>query len=234
MPTQGLAVASVLVVDDHRILADVLAARIAGQLPEARIEVAETVAQARAIARVLRPELVLLDHRLGEESGLDVLDGLESDTAVVIVSAEAPPDDVCDAFARGARAWVVKDGSSETLRAGVRAALAGEEYLSPTAVRSLVAAHARPAPAAGPTGFAARCSERELDVLRCLVAGQDRPEIAATLGISLNTVRTHLQHLFKAADVHSTLALLAAARACGVAPWPAPAPPSRASSGLSR
>ncbi|GAB3255573.1 response regulator transcription factor [Alteromonas gracilis] len=221
MPAEGVTVGSVLIVDDHRIVAEALASRIRGQVPDARLEVAHTVAQARALARAMEPELVLLDHRLGEESGLDVVSALRPGTAIVVVSGDAPPEAIGRAFAAGVRAWVVKDGSSATLRAGVMAALAGEEFLSPSAVRSVVAGLGRAAPAdpAGPSGFASACSERELDVLRCLVAGQERPQIAATLGISLNTVRTHLQHLFKAADVHSTLALLAAARECGVAPW---------------
>ncbi|MGZ4536411.1 MAG: response regulator transcription factor, partial [Nocardioidaceae bacterium] len=59
-------------------------------------------------------------------------------------------------------------------------------------------------------------SPRELEVLQLLVAGLSRAEVAERLVVSPNTVRTHVQNLLKAADVHSTLALVAVAREAGV------------------
>jgi two-component system nitrate/nitrite response regulator NarL len=59
-------------------------------------------------------------------------------------------------------------------------------------------------------------STRELEVLRCLIAGMTRAEVAQRLFISPNTVRTHVQHLLSRARVHSTVALVAAARSAGV------------------
>jgi DNA-binding NarL/FixJ family response regulator len=63
--------------------------------------------------------------------------------------------------------------------------------------------------------FAEELSPRQQEILSCLAEGMSRPEIAARMGISHNTVRTHIQALLKKADVHSTVALLARARAVG-------------------
>jgi len=59
-------------------------------------------------------------------------------------------------------------------------------------------------------------TSRELEVLRCLVAGMNRAEVASRLFLSTNTVRTHVQSLLRRADVHSTLTLAAVARDLGV------------------
>ena len=60
--------------------------------------------------------------------------------------------------------------------------------------------------------FVSDLSPREYEVLRCLVAGMTKKEVAQRLFLSVNTVRTHVQHLLRAADVHTTLALVTAAR----------------------
>jgi len=61
-------------------------------------------------------------------------------------------------------------------------------------------------------------SPRELEVLRHLVAGLSRDEIAGRMFVSPHTVRTHVQHLLRRAEVHSTVALVARAREAGVGP----------------
>jgi two-component system nitrate/nitrite response regulator NarL len=64
--------------------------------------------------------------------------------------------------------------------------------------------------------FLNQFSARELDVLRCLVAGMTRNEVAQHLFLSPNTVRTHVQKLLRVTGLHSTLALVALAREHGV------------------
>ncbi len=70
-----------------------------------------------------------------------------------------------------------------------------------------------------------RLSERELDVLRCLVDGLCRKEIALRLGIAANTVRSHVQSILHKFEVHSTLTAVAVARRAGVKGTPRPISP---------
>lgn len=217
----------VLIVDDHRIFAEVIAQQLSALAPLADIHVATRLAEARALARATRPDLVIVDYDLAGECGVDLLPdlgrlGITAD--VIVVSASRDADQILGAFQRGVNAWVDKTGRVDELFHAMTAVQAGDLYLSPASVRPLVRRQlARAEAASSAAGFAAECTERELEVLRHLMAGMTRPEVAAALGLSTNTVRTHVQSLLKTAGVHSTLALIAAAREAGIDPAEPPA-----------
>jgi DNA-binding NarL/FixJ family response regulator len=135
-----------------------------------------------------------------------------------MVSAGHDPRLIVEALERGAEAWVPKDAGFDVLLGAVAEVLRGHLYLPPEALRSVVERLVEQAH--GPTtpehSFVDDLSSRELEVLRCLVSGMTRVEVAQRLFISTNTVRTHVQNVLKAAELHSTLALVAAARERGV------------------
>lgn len=108
--------------------------------------------------------------------------------------------------------------------------LNGRMYLFPTTVRPVVERLLSRARSQRRPSFVDELSERQLQVLRCLVGGMSRSETGDRLFITANTVRTHVQHLLKLADVHSTLALVARARALGVRGIDDPSPLSGSSS----
>ncbi len=211
---------TLLLVDDHPVFTEVLA-RCLFRLADVRsIHLAHNLDRARAHVRQSRPDVILLDCHLGQESGLDLIEYVAevgSGAAVIVVSGSSLPCEVADAFARGARGWVSKRGPVEDVLDAVVAVRGGEKYLAPTAVAPvmdyLVGGAAAPPPE--PT-FVTALTAREREVLECLVSGMTRQAVASRLFVSPNTVRTHIQSLLRAADVHSTLALLAAARQAGV------------------
>lgn len=217
----------VLIVDDHRIFAEVIAQQLSALAPLADIHVATRLAEARALARATRPDLVIVDYDLAGECGVDLLtdlDRLGVEADVIVVSASRDPDQILGAFERGVHAWVDKTGRVDELFHAMTAVRVGDLYLSPASVRPLVRRQLDLTLAASSgAGFVADCTERELEVLRHLMAGMTRPEVAAALGLSTNTVRTHVQSLLKTAGVHSTLALIAAAREAGIHPAEPPA-----------
>jgi DNA-binding NarL/FixJ family response regulator len=211
----------VLLVDDHRVFAEVLAMRLRGERGIAGVEIAFSLASARAVANQLDPDVVLLDYDLAGESGLDLiadLDGRGTRPPIVMVSAGHEPRLIVEALERGAEAWVPKDAGFDVLLSAVAEVLRGHLYLPPDALRAVVDRLVEQSH--GPTvpehSFVDELSTRELEVLRCLVSGMTRVEVAQRLFISTNTVRTHVQNVLKAADLHSTLALVAAARERGV------------------
>jgi DNA-binding NarL/FixJ family response regulator len=217
----------VLIVDDHRIFAEVIAQQLSAVAPLGDLNLATRLAEARALARATLPDLVIVDYDLAGECGIDLIPdlvrlGVVAD--VIVVSASRDPEQVLDAFERGAHAWVDKTGRVDDLLDAVAAVRAGDMYLSPGSVRRVVRRQYGVVHAAVPANsFTAGCTERELEVLRHLMAGMTRPEVAAALGLSTNTVRTHVQSLLKTAGVHSALALIAAAREAGVPPAEPPA-----------
>lgn len=212
---------AVLLVDDHRVFAEVLAMRLRGERGIGEVEIAFSIGTARAMANRIHPDVVLLDYDLAGESGLDLIAQLEEQgkrPPVVMVSAGHDPRLIVEALERGAEAWVPKDAGFDVLLGAVAEVLRGHLYLPPEALRSVVERLVEQAH--GPTtpehSFVDDISSRELEVLRCLVSGMTRVEVAQRLFISTNTVRTHVQNVLKAAELHSTLALVAAARERGV------------------
>jgi two-component system nitrate/nitrite response regulator NarL len=211
---------SVVLVDDHRLFAEVLGMRLRAEAGIGSVEPAYSLGAARALVNKLRPEVVLLDYDLGGECGLDLLDDLDRldpRPRVVMVSAGDAPATIVTALRRGVDAWVTKDADLQVLVLATCEVLAGRMYLPPAALRPVLA-RLLDGPAVGPArhSFVDTLSAREVEVLRCLVAGMTRAETAQRLFISTNTVRTHVQHLLQRAGLHSTGPLVAAARDLGV------------------
>lgn len=211
---------NVLLVDDHRVFADVLAMRLEAEPDIVSVEVAYSLPQARMLVHRFRPDLVLLDFQLAEESGLDLLhdiDRLPVRPDVLVLSGLSDPQQIIDALEAGVQGWVSKDSNFDLLILATSEVLQGHMYLSPPTVKPVVEQLLREARGGEHVpSFVDDLSRRELEVLRCLVSGMTRREVAARLYLSVNTVRTHVQRLLHAADEHSTIALVAAARELGV------------------
>ena len=226
--TSPLEGRTVLIVDDHRIFSEVIAGHLAAVVPRVTIHLASGLSEARALARATRPDVAILDYDLAGECGLDLVPELARlglDTAVIMVSASRDPDQIVEAFERGAQAWVDKTGRVDELLDAAAAVHHGDMYLSAASVRPVMARRLDAArTTAAANEFAANLTARELEVLRHLMAGMTRPEVAEALGVSTNTVRTHVQNLLRSVGVHSTLAMLAAARNAGIEPAAPPAP----------
>jgi DNA-binding NarL/FixJ family response regulator len=206
-----------LLVDDSRVFAEVLASRLRADASIKEVWTAFSLAEARASLQHSRPDLVLLDLQLGEDSGLELLQDLTlmpGAPRVMMLSGADSTQQVVQALDAKADGWVSKTARFETLMDAVHRVARGDMYLAP--------------PSLGPVlrhllsrdrvdqSFVDALSARQLEVLRCVVAGMSRLECAGRLHVSVNTVRTHVQALMKRADVHSTLALAAVARDVGV------------------
>lgn len=212
----------VLLVDDHRVFAEALAMRLRAEPMMDAVELAFSLGSARAAVHTFRPDLVLLDFYLVDEPGLDLmteLGRLRQPPMVLMLSGLEDTVSIVQSLEAGAQGWVSKTTRFQTLVFATREVLRGHMYLSPPTVKPVIlhlldtARVKTRAPS-----FLDDLSPRELEVLRCLVAGMSRSEVAAHLFVSVNTVRTHVQNLLKAADRHSTLALVSLARDLGVQP----------------
>jgi DNA-binding NarL/FixJ family response regulator len=218
--TAGDAGAALLLVDDHRVFADVLGDALLGEEGISRVNRASNLDAARTLLASDPPDLVLLDLMLADESGFDLLDELarrpEAPPAIVL-SGSNEPGLIVKALESGAGGWLSKTTPLDALVAAVWQVLDGQLYLAPATLRPVLdhlLADRRVRQAAA--GFVAELTPRELEVLRCLVSGMTRAEVAAQLFVSMNTVRTHVQSLLRRSDQHSALALVAFARSHGV------------------
>lgn len=211
---------ALLLVDDHRVFAEALAGLLAAEPGIDRVDTASTLAAARTLIGADRPDLVLVDLALAEESGYDLLAELAvmpDAPPAIMLSGSTDPRLIVQALEAGARGWLTKTTRLRDLVAAVWQVLDGHLYLAPAMLQPVLGhllhdLHRQRAAA----GFLDQLTPRELDVLRCLVSGMNRAEVAAELFVSTNTVRTHIQSMLRRTEQHSTLALVAFARLHGV------------------
>ncbi|MTD13922.1 response regulator [Nakamurella sp. YIM 132087] len=202
------AVVRVVVVDDHRVFAELFA----HALGTAGYEVcAVTFSLAEAVEQVgtHRPDVVVLDQHLPDGSGSGVVGRLRSvapGVRVLMLTSQADPQTLMSAVGAGCDGFVTKSRGMTDVLAAVAAVARGE---SP--IRTDLAAGA--GPAAEGTDL---LTPRELEVLELVCEGRANKEIAAALGLSINTVRNHVAHLLEKLGVRSKLEAVAVATAGGL------------------
>ncbi|WP_433579500.1 response regulator [Nocardia brasiliensis] len=171
-------------------------AMILDAAPEIEVvaQCADGVEAVEAIQRQ-RPDVALLDIRMPRLDGLEVCRRVAAITRPVIVTTFDDDDYVDAALANGAVGFLLKDCGPELLLAAVRAAATGDALISPALTISLLersrAGATRPV-AGSAAELMDSLSAREIEVARLVAAGATNAEIAASLCISLSTVKTHL------------------------------------------
>jgi len=171
-------------------------------------------------------ELVLMDIELPGMSGIEAtreLRQLLPELPIVMLTVFEDPRVILEAISAGASGYVLKKATARELIDQLRGVMQGGAPLSP-AVASTVIDIVRKlnadtgggsnAPAASPSRL--DLTDRELDVLRCLVRGQSYAETATELGISDGTVRTHISAVYRKLQVHSVAQAIRKAMECGL------------------
>lgn len=171
----------VAIVDDHPVVRDGTAALLAAQ---AGIEVAGTAGsleEARPLLTATDVDVVLLDIRLGTESGLSLLAGEAPTPAIVVLTAYDYPQYADAALRLGASGFVLKTAPMAELLDAIRRAAAGG-----------LAFGVRPR-----LPDRERLSRREREVVALVVDGRSNDEVGVALGIGAKTVETHLARLYE-------------------------------------
>jgi DNA-binding NarL/FixJ family response regulator len=213
--------ARALVVDDHPVFAEALAALLEKNEDIEVVGTAGRVEEAFTLATELKPDVAIVDVIMGTANGLGLTARLTEElrTRVVVVSCRDDPATAASAIRAGASAFISKDSPPQELLDALRGALHGHTWLSPRlltgVLRELTGETPPPRPAEQQV---AALSRRERDVLGYLVAGMTRAQIAEKLLLSVNTVRSHVQRVLAKLGVHSTLEAAALGRRAGVLP----------------
>jgi DNA-binding NarL/FixJ family response regulator len=209
----------VLIADDHRTFAEVLAVGLKTEERFAAVDVAFSPSQARLLLGVRRYDILLLDPSRDVGSWLALLRavvGARPTLVVVIVSELEDIEQAIDVLAQDVRAWVSKDISLEGLLDAIDGAVLGRTTLPPRLLGPVLQQLLRrPATSWSAPSFIDELTPRQLEVLECLADGMSRAQIADHLALSPHTVRTHVQEVLRKAGVHSTLAAIAKAREVG-------------------
>lgn len=190
-----MALARILIVDDHALAREGLKAVLAGEGFEIVGEAA-TGEEAVALVKKYLPDIVLMDVRLG--SGMDGLQAtraivaLDLPTRVLMLTLHDMPAYVREALAAGAAGYVLKDTAIEDLRRAVTQVLAGQTAVPLDLMNAALRAPERNI---RPTDTKAVLTEREHEVLMLVSQGMTNKEIARTLTISPATVKAHVERI---------------------------------------
>jgi DNA-binding NarL/FixJ family response regulator len=180
----------VFLVEDQRFVLDATRAALEQERDLVVVGAAGDLASARVRLVESRPDVVLLDHRLPDESGLELIAWLRAElprARAIVLTAYVAPELVRRAEAAGAAGYVCKDASGiDELVAAIRAVARGVSWFDRGAAR----ARSQPAPAGS------ELTPAEQEVLRALVRTRaTNKEIAAALAVGESTIATHLRAL---------------------------------------
>lgn len=211
-----------LIVDDHRVFLEALAACLDGRQGIEVVGTATSVERARALLRRDSPDVVLADVDLGGESGLELVAAVREEhpgVRSVVVTCHDDADTACASVRAGAAGFVSKAVETATLVDAIHTVARGAAWIAPDLLGEVLSRLLAGPPTATPEEQAvARLSEREREVLSLMVAGCDRATIAKHLYLSPNTVRTHAQNMLGKLGVHSSLEAVGLALRAGLRP----------------
>lgn len=213
---------NILLVDDHKIYAEALGARLAREPDMSVIGVTTDPGRAEFAVKSLCPDLVLIDAELNSGDGLELglrLKGQCPSIRLLVITGSDSHGRAQQAVGSGISAWITKDAPLRDLLAAIRSTVKGELWLSPAMMTSvvrglqsaLVRQELKHETLAGLT-------PREREVVQWMVEGLDRSAIAQELFLSPNTVRTHTRNIMAKLNVHSSLEAVSLAMRAGIRP----------------
>ncbi|MGD0787499.1 MAG: response regulator transcription factor [Terracidiphilus sp.] len=205
-PVNGII--RILIVDDHPVVCSGLTSMLSAQIGMEVVGSAASGAEALAIVRRDRPDLMLLDLRMPGMDGIGVLNALkqiERPPRVVVLTSFEKDEDIYRAIRAGAQGYLLKDTSESEMVAAISVVHSGKRYI--------------------PRHIAARLADRlmrsdltprELQILELLAQGSTNKQIAGSLDISDNTVRHHVNSIMEKLQVSDRTEAVAMALRSGV------------------
>jgi DNA-binding NarL/FixJ family response regulator len=177
----------ILCVDDHAVVRDGIGAILNLQPDMTLVASASTGREALEQYRSVRPDVTLMDLRLGDMSGFDAIRAIRSEfpnARVIVLSSYEGDADIREAMDAGAQGYVAKGMVREELLDVIRTVASGKRRI-PAALAQTLAEHVSDD----------QLSPRELEVLQFVSTGKRNKEIAAELHVAEDTVKMHVRNL---------------------------------------
>ncbi len=187
----------VLIADDHKLFRQGLISlmKTRPDLVEVVGE-AETGAQAVKMAEKLQPDVVLMDIYMPEGSGLEAARRIREKTQeveIVMLTSSEEDEHLAEAVGIGVAGYLLKNLDREELFELIGGIESGEAAITRTMAAKLLKTTARQRTT---TQEGEELTDREIDVLKLVAQGASNSEVAEQLGVTINTVKTHLKHIY--------------------------------------
>ncbi|HEX9016862.1 MAG TPA: response regulator transcription factor [Chloroflexota bacterium] len=185
----------ILLVDDHPMVRDGLAANIETQPDMEVVGQAGDGQEGLRLAKLLKPDVVLMDLQMPKMGGLEAIQKLRQESErpeVIILTAFDTDEHIFSGLEAGARGYLLKGASRDELLKAIRAASRGESLLEPAVASKLVERFAQIS-RKGPADDT--LSDREVEVLRLMAKGLRNKEIARDLVITEKTAKAHVSNI---------------------------------------
>lgn len=211
----------VLVVDDHPVVREGLAAMLARQPDFSVVGEAGDGPSAVEAALALDPDVVLMDLRLPGFDGVEATRRIRAGrpgVEVIILTTYDRDEMILAALRAGAKGFLLKDAPRDEIFSAIRAVRQGGSSLHPAVAARLVRHVTGPGSASDPDALTAR----ETEVLRLLARGAANKEIAAALHLGESTVKTHLANIFQKLGVRDRTEAVTKAMERGILPVEGP------------
>jgi DNA-binding NarL/FixJ family response regulator len=195
----------ILLVDDHEVLRDGLAALIDRHTDMEIVAAVGSGSSAVRLAREMRPDVVVMDIGLPDLNGIDAtrqITDRESAPRVLCLSVHREQNLIGEMFHAGATGYLVKNCAGRELVDAIRTVASGQTYISPAVAGDVVQEYVRGRPHRGDSVYTT-LSDREREVLQLIAEGCNTKDIAVRLGISEKTVAAHRLNLMRTLDIHS-------------------------------
>jgi DNA-binding NarL/FixJ family response regulator len=196
----------VAIVEDNRVIRESLEAYIRKD-PELRcVSTCRTAEEALEILPRERPEVVLMDIQLPNQSGIECTTQLKQllpEVRIIMVTVYGDPDRIFQALRAGACGYLLKRCTPEELITAVREVQRGGAPMSREIARKVIAYFQHPPLPPESASEVENLSAREREILELLTQGHADKEIADRLGVKHGTVRWHLQHVYEKLHVRS-------------------------------
>lgn len=192
----------IVIVDDHEMVREGLKAILMNEPDFSIIGDAGNAAQALELVERLRPDIVLLDVRLPDASGIEVCRTITTqfpETSVIILTTFTDEQLVAQCVQAGARGYIVKDIERFDLKRSIRAVARGEAAIDTKAAVAVLAQLRRTLPQQEQS--VEPLSSQQLAILRLVAQGLSSREIATQLYLSENTVKGYVQEILHRLNV---------------------------------
>lgn len=220
MDADGSPAIRVVIADDQRVVRDALTTLL--ELLDGITVVGAALDGEDAVRQAVRqdPDVILMDLEMPVLSGVEAIERLRADgirARVIVLTTYTDGTSVLGAIRAGADGYLTKDAGAAELRAAIITVHDGGVLLDGTAQRGLVQAVATSPAPPPPQQPAQGLSEREAEVLTLLARGLSNRQIAAALGVTVPTVKTHVARLLARTRTRNRVGLVRYAFEHGIA-----------------